>query len=432
MRKLIYSLAILLCATSAFAQEEPKITEEKKDDAQEFKLSAEIRPRMEYYHGYKTLAGPDQEHGLSTTQRSRMNMDFKNNNLIVRLSFQDVRVWGNQPQLIANEDFAASVHEAWGEAIISPAFSIKLGRQEIIYDDHRIFGSVGWAQQARSHDAAILKLKTGALKAELAIAYNQNQVNFTSTVNAPVFTYKAFQNLWLNYKFSNQLNASFLVLNNGTQTAGGGDAYTQTIGSRVAFKNDALKAHVAAYYQGGEAANTTDVNANYLSLDATYKLNDAFSAGFGYERLSGNSQVDPDNENKAFTPFYGTNHKFNGHMDYFYVGNHIGSVGLQDIFLQLNAKAEKFTAGMHAHYFMAAADVADPTNPAEAMSNGLGTEIDLFVGFNLSKGVAFKAGYSQMFGTETMEALKGGSKDETSNWGYAMVIFKPTLFSHKK
>ncbi len=41
------------------------------------------------------------------------------------------------------------------------------------------------------------------------------------------------------------------------------------------------------------------------------------------------------NENRrnefAFTPLYGTNHKFNGWMDYFYVGNHGSSIGLQDI-----------------------------------------------------------------------------------------------------
>lgn len=119
-------------------------------------------------------------------------------------------------------------------------------------------------------------------------------------------------------------------------------------------------------------------------------------------------------------------------MDYFYVGNHGNSVGLQDIFVQLNAKAKKFSVGLHTHFFSAVGDVEDPNSTGTAMSKGLGTEIDFFFGFNLTKGVAFKGGYSQMFATETMEAIKGGSKDETSNWAYAMVIFKPTLFSHKK
>jgi hypothetical protein len=66
------------------------------------------------------------------------------------------------------------------------------------------------------------------------------------------------------------------------------------------------------------------------------------------------------------------------------------------------------------------------------MSKGLGTEIDLFFSFKLTKGVSFKGGYSQMFASETMEAVKGGSGSETNNWAYAMILFKPTLFEHKK
>jgi len=431
MKKTLFLLAILLFQVASLrvlAQEE-----EKKEETQEFKLSAEIRPRMEYYHGYKTLPAPDQEHGLSVSQRTRMNMDFKNSNFIVKLSFQDVRIWGNQNQLIANEDFATSIHEAWGEAIISPIFSFKLGRQEIIYDDHRIFGSVGWAQQARSHDAAIFKLKTDKFKAELGVAYNQDGANLTGTDNIyRPNNYKAFQNLWMNYKFSDQFNASFLFLNNGMQIETGGDAYSQTIGPRLSFDNKTIKAHATFYYQTGVDRTVTDINASYIGADVTYKFNNMFSAGVGIERLSGNSELDANNENNAFAPLYGTNHKFNGHMDYFYVGNHGGNVGLQDIFVQLNAKAKKFSVGLHTHFFSTADDLNDPNNTGTAMSKNLGTEIDLFIGFKLTKGVAFKGGYSQMFGTETMEVLKGGSKDETSNWAYVMIIFKPTLFSHKK
>jgi hypothetical protein len=35
---------------------------------------------------------------------------------------------------------------------LTEAFSMKLGRQEVIYDNSRIFGNVDWAQQGRSHD----------------------------------------------------------------------------------------------------------------------------------------------------------------------------------------------------------------------------------------------------------------------------------------
>ncbi|MDZ7608893.1 MAG: hypothetical protein U5K79_25710 [Cyclobacteriaceae bacterium] len=34
-----------------------------------------------------------------------------------------------------------------------------------------------------------------------------------------------------------------------------------------------------------------------------------------------------DTNDKSFNPLYGTNHKFYGYMDYFYVGNSHGQVG---------------------------------------------------------------------------------------------------------
>jgi len=403
-----------------------------------FKIGIEVRPRLEYFHGYKTLVAPDQDHGLSISQRSRINLDFKNENFITRLSLQDVRIWGNQIQLVGNEDFASSIHEAWAEAVITKSLSLKFGRQEIIYDDHRIFGSVNWAQQARSHDAAIIKYKSAGFKAELALAYNQDGAKLSGTNNAVnPKNYKAFQNLWMNYKASDQFNISFLFLNNGKQLETGGDAYSQTVGPRITFNNKTIAAHGTFYYQGGVNNNQTvtgsaqKVNASYFGADISYKFSKSFSALLGFERLSGDSQLETNEETKVFMPFYGTNHKFNGHMDYFYVGSGHGNVGLQDIYLQLNAKLPKVAFGLHTHMLSAAADVADP-NDGTAMSKGLGTEIDLFFSFKLTKGVSFKGGYSQMFAKETMEAVKGGSRSETSNWAYAMILFKPTLFEHKK
>ncbi|RLD64969.1 MAG: hypothetical protein DRI95_09730 [Bacteroidetes bacterium] len=434
MRKIKLFLLLLFMQMFGFLL----FAQEAEKPKEIFKIGIEVRPRLEYFHGYKTLVAPDQDHGLSISQRSRINLDFKNENFITRLSLQDVRIWGNQIQLVGNEDFASSIHEAWAEAVITKSLSLKFGRQEIIYDDHRIFGSVNWAQQARSHDAAIIKYKSAGFKAELALAYNQDGAKLSGTNNAVnPKNYKAFQNLWMNYKASDQFNISFLFLNNGKQLETGGDAYSQTVGPRITFNNKTIAAHGTFYYQGGVNNNQTvtgsaqKVNASYFGADISYKFSKSFSALLGFERLSGDSQLETNEETKVFMPFYGTNHKFNGHMDYFYVGSGHGNVGLQDIYLQLNAKLPKVAFGLHTHMLSAAADVADP-NDGTAMSKGLGTEIDLFFSFKLTKGVSFKGGYSQMFAKETMEAVKGGSRSETSNWAYAMILFKPTLFEHKK
>ena len=147
MRNRLYSLALLfiliLIAGSILAQQ--------------INVSAEIRPRYEFRHGYKTLFPDDAKAANFISQRTRLNGFFSNQTFKAYVSLQDVRVWGDVNQLNTSDVNGFSVHEAWGQVRFCDVFSLKVGRQEIAYDDQRMFGSVGWAQQARSHDAAILK-----------------------------------------------------------------------------------------------------------------------------------------------------------------------------------------------------------------------------------------------------------------------------------
>ena len=46
-------------------------------------------------------------------------------------------------------------------------------------------------------------------------------------------------------------------------------------------------------------------------------------------------------------------------MDQFYVGNHAGNVGLNDIYLKINYKHEKYTLGLDKHSFAANGKVKD-------------------------------------------------------------------------
>ncbi len=57
----------------------------------------------------------------------------------------------------------------------------------------------------------------------------------------------------------------------------------------------------------------------------------------------------------------------------------------------------------------------------------LGTEVDLIFGHKINDEINFNIGYSHMFGLET---LKGGSKDATSNWAWAMIAIKPVFFKY--
>ena len=64
-----------------------------------------------------------------------------------------MRVWGDEEQL--QNIASVSAHEAWWEIDFNQCLSLKFGRQELVYDDHRLLGNVGCVHQARSHDAVL-------------------------------------------------------------------------------------------------------------------------------------------------------------------------------------------------------------------------------------------------------------------------------------
>lgn len=400
----------------------------------QFELSAQLRPRAEYRHGYKTLPVENADPAFFISQRTRLNFDYAAKKFLIGVSLQDVRTWGDVPQLNPYDN-SSSLHQAWGQYFFTESFSLKAGRQEIVYDDSRIFGNVDWAQQGRSHDAAILKFKNDAISIDAGFAFNQSQQKLFGTEYDLKGNYKALQYLWLHKNF-NKLGVSILFLNNGMEHFRESDTtyrtlYSQTIGTRLTYKAKKFTTNGAFYYQGGIDPRDISLSAFYFALDFKYQFTDEFAALIGVEYLSGTSQRDllDENfdENNSFTPLYGTNHKFNGHMDYFYVGNHVNNVGLRDLFLSLLYKKNKFSGVLTIHQFCSTAAIIDPEDNANDLANNLGMEVDLGVGYKLAESLMLKAGYSQMFATESMVALKGGSKDATANWAWLALSFNPTL-----
>ena len=396
--------------------------------AQTVDLSAEVRPRYENKHGFGSLIGTDEDGSNFISQRTRLNFGFKNEKLKLGIAVQNVRVWGDVSTL-SSDDNAIAFHEAWAEAILSEKVSLKLGRQEIIYDDHRIFGNVGWAQQARSHDAFLFKYTPNAKnKLDVGFALNADSQSATDNLYSNAAGYKSFQYAWYHGDFD-KFGLSLLLLNTGVEYLDGTDQeidYSQTVGPRVTYKSGKFGANAAAYFQTGKTVDK-DVSTSYFTGNVDYKVNENFNIALGMEHLSGKDQDDASTDMKSFAPLFGTNHKFNGWMDYFYVSNHGGSVGLNDIYATIAYKKDKFSAKIIPHLFSAAANVFDGSTKMDA---NLGTEIDLTVGYKISKSISINAGFSKMFATDTMEILKGGDKDENNSWSWIQFTFKPKLLSH--
>lgn len=418
----------------------------------QFKISGEVRPRFEYRHGFQTLADTSMDAGAFVDQRTRINFDYKAERVEFKVALQDVRVWGSQSQLVTNEDYGVSIHEAWGLARLNDHWALKFGRQELVYDDHRILGNVEWAQQARSHDALLIQFKNDKLKFDFGGAYNQDAQQNNTTNYTVAKSYKSMIYGWANYKVNDAFNFSVLALGVGqqvnfTNTLGQADRhdnYSLTAGVRPVFKKGKISLSSNLYYQMGSTNGwpAKSISGYLANLDFAYQIKDPLKAFVGFEMISGNSQTDTTTSYKdvqhAFNPYFGTNHKFNGFMDYFYVGNHIGSVGLNDAYFGIEFKKEKYSFELAGHIFMAQSNVLDKNDVDTlgnynytAMSPYLGTEIDFTGNVQLAPGVRCAFGYSHMLGTETMVALKGGNTDAISNWAYVSIIFKPVLFEQK-
>ncbi|MGH1386920.1 alginate export family protein [Kordia sp.] len=395
----------------------------------QLKIDAELRPRFEYRHGFKTLFPDNTDPAAFVSQRTRLNAGFTMEKLDFYISLQDVRVWGDVAQLNSADANGFSLHEAWAKIWLSEGFALKLGRQEIIYDDSRFFGNVAWAQQARSHDVAMLKYSKNKFKFDIGIAFNQDGETLTGTT-LNTNTYKSFQYTWLHKDWEN-FSGSFLFLNNGlqfidTNNADNNDTrYSQTVGTHLKYNKGKFGFTGNLYYQFGNDVADNNLSAYLLGLEAIYKASNKTKLGLGVELQSGNDNGAPANgDNNAFTPLYGTNHKFNGLMDYFYVGNHINNVGLLDFYAKANFKLnEKSNLNVAFHNFSAAAEFSDKQ---------LGNELDIVYAYKLQKYVSLKAGYSHLFASDGMEILKGNMDGNTNNWGWVMIVIKPTLFQTSK
>jgi hypothetical protein len=399
--------------------------------AQEFDANVQLRPRYEYRNGFKSLLKTGDDPTSFISQRSRLNLNFKQDKLKLKLSLQNVRTWGDVATTTTADKNGVAVFEAYAEYNFDENWSSRIGRQTLSYDNQRIMGGIDWIQQGQSHDAALVTYKDKKNQLDLGFAHNANAENLLEPKTAYTTTYKEMQYAWYHTKIK-KVNASFLFLNAGYQylkTATDLQTdYIQTYGTYLTYKGEKWDFDLGLYGQSGKSSGT-DLSALNIGGNLGYKVSDQFKATLGYEYLSGKDQDDTNTKLKSFTPLFGTNHAFNGFMDYFYVGNHKNSVGLQDASLKLDFGIKKVKFSLTPHVFYAPNKVVAATVEQDSY---LGTEVDLTAGYKVYKDVMLVAGYSQMFGSSTLATLKTGDATKTNNWAWLMININPQLFSTKK
>lgn len=112
----------------------------------QWELKSEFRPRLEYRNGFSQPQLLGAEPLTFVSHRTRIQSDCRNSRFRLYTSLQNVRVWGDVPQLNRADVNGLAFHQIFAELYIHPQWTLKLGRQELNYDTHRILGNVGWAQ----------------------------------------------------------------------------------------------------------------------------------------------------------------------------------------------------------------------------------------------------------------------------------------------
>jgi len=432
-------------------------------------ISGQVRTRTELRNGQGTVQTRDTVPALFTSQRTRLNLGYSGYRYKIFTAIQDVRVWGQDASTInrTTSDVVDGLmlHEAWAEVSLVDTgkviknFTLKIGRQELLYDDSRLLGNLDWLQQARRHDAALLKFEHNGWTIHLGGAYNQNAekksntiyngvpTGYTAGTNGMTTLYKAMQFLYVAKKF-NFGNATFLAFKDDfskyhfappdvsktTPIYERGVWSRHTIGGNMfGTALQKLGFALSTFYQGGSYRDGTSLNEYFFSLATSYAATREFTIGPGVDVTSGNTGSDPTKKNQRFDPLYGTPHKFWGYMDYFYVADGFGANGLVDYYLKGKYKPnEKLLLTLDAHRFVLPSAVR--AQDGTVMSKGLGTELDFVLLFAPTKAISLEAGYCTMFSTATMASAKVKNVPNAatlSTWTYAMISIKPSEFVGK-
>ena len=412
--KLTKTLLAATFAVSALAQAQ---------EAPKFSLTGEFRPRSEYFGNGGNFTGntfPAQtatnadEGFVRTSVRAAINAKYSTSSYTTYIGIQEVFAFGDRQQIATNSNGNFRVQEAWADINLGEYSSLKIGRQPLSYDDQRILGGLGWAQQARTHDAVVFKYKKDGYSLDLGGSLNTTSDEVYN--NSTLFTYRDMIFARANKKYGD-FNISALVLantfENGTTTSTSGTtkATLLTAGLHADYKSGIVGLSANAFLQEGDrlVGGYQEISGAYLaSLDATIKAADNLTVLAGTEVISGTDQ-----DSGAFFPLYGTNHKFNGLIDRFYVGNHANATGLIDMNLGLATKVSGVALKAKFHKFL----------NESANNKDLGNELDL-VAAKKFNGYKLVAGYSQFFEragiSSTVSNVKG-----TQNWAWLMLIIKP-------
>lgn len=282
----------------------------------QYTLTGQVRTRSEYRNGLANLVPSGAKPSFFTSQRTSIIFGYKWDRLTFGVNVRDVRVWGQDASLINNADGnKIYLHEGWGEFVLAnlndttvkfkmvDQLSVKVGRQELVYDDARLLGNLDWLQQGRRFDAAVIKGMHRGYQFDIGLAFNQNTDAFNKTgtdymgVNTPTpFYYPTNKGVLVPIGANLQPNG---YASNPTPSTNAASMnfksmqflylrrkYGQTNISLLGLKDDFNKYKIDTIYGSASNPNGFIVGKNFNNKSG---MNSRFTAGTNITTMFGNA-----------------------------------------------------------------------------------------------------------------------------------------------
>ena len=424
----LYCLVLaLLCSFGLKAQEADNV----------FNLDAQLMTRGELRAGgFKADSLDSERVSHFALGRYRITADYQHSWLNVRLTPQYTGVWGQGSAGVV-------LYEGWAKMQSKKGLFVKIGRQELTYDDGRIIGNDDWTMTAPTHDVLKLGYDGESHKVHLLAAYNQNAENIDNGIiyySGGLQPYKTMQTLWYHYDTPKKsFGISLLGMNIGMQNTDQEHPityYQQLVGTYMSFRPKYWSLEGAFYYQMGKEEHGMTVDAFMASTKLNVKPSENYNLFTGYDYLSGDKyfNVPPEggiglvfhDKARGFNAIFGSHHEFYGAMDFFYLSNYVGGFtpGLQNLYFGGNIKPVSGLSINAAYHYYAIATDLDYVN-----TKTLGHSVELASSYAFNKAVSVSAGYTFMKGSETMELLNKVSEKRQLHWAWLMMTITPKLFT---
>ena len=424
----LYCLVLaMLCSFGLKAQEADNV----------FNLDAQLMTRGELRAGgFKADSLDSERVSHFALGRYRIIADYQRSWLNVRLTPQYTGVWGQGSAGVV-------LYEGWAKMQSKKGLFVKIGRQELTYDDGRIIGNADWTMTAPTHDVLKLGYDGESHKVHLLAAYNQNAENIDNGViyySGGLQPYKTMQTLWYHYDTPKKsFGISLLGMNIGMQNTDQEHPityYQQLVGTYMSFRPKYWSLEGAFYYQMGKEEHGMTIDAFMASAKLNVKPSENYNLFAGYDYLSGDKyfNVPPEggiglvfhDKARGFNAIFGSHHEFYGAMDFFYLSNYVGGFtpGLQNLYFGGNIKPVNGLSINAAYHYYAIATDLDYVN-----TKTLGHSVELASSYAFNKAVSVSAGYTFMKGSETMELLNKVSEKRQLHWAWLMMTVTPKLFT---